>query len=1376
MNEELKLTGNHTDMEVETKTNQASRGHRRSTKHKGPYILGATLGEGAFAKVKVATHIHTGEKVAIKILDKTAMVEDEDDIKRVQKEINILKKLRHKNIIQLYEVMESRKNLYIVMEICEGRELFDYIVEKKRLSDLEACKLFQEIIDGVEYLHSQCIVHRDLKPENLLLDYKNEIKISDFGLSSLYTRGGLLSTPCGTPSYAPPEMLKGDEYNGLLSDIWSCGIILYAMLCGFLPFAESKEEIICQKIIDGDYEMPDYLSPYAVDLLNNILKIDLNDRFDLEKIKAHPWFNLRKPYLRPGILTGYHRIPIDKRILDQVEEYGYNKQKCKTNLENNKYDSITSVYYLCLRKFIKCGGVSVSDLCSDEYINFISDPKNCLEDRNEKILSSRREEIKKTSSSFVEKKEELREANQESNRESNRENRENINVNLNLNLNLSLSGVGVGNLNFSSEIDPTLQHNNLNNNVQSTVPSTIISSRKDKPSTTENTVKQKNNKNLNSSTSQNQSHLHSYNNSNPVASTSHNKTGISDGALTSSSNMHGHKVINSSYIESNTIVNNSNVSNNTKSSIQNKVKAKIKEYSSSVVTPNNFKESSFVHNTKDKDYNSNTSNNFNSVNHLHPIHSVTTTNSHKNSFLANNPIKDKKLANASNSINSSNIKDINNHSISKENKPTVVTLKNINLNSNSVSKQKNTNPINLTHKNKESTPQSVTFRKTPPNLNINQSSSTNNLSEILEGGKNDSNTNTSKQITVTDEDLLDEEINKITQLNGSANVLELIANKLLKSTNFNLPMKKENSGRKASNTSGKSNNNSFMHNRSSSIVSENQQAAVNTNYTNYTNYTSNYHSQSHNLHSGNNVTNSSSNSNSKNSNKKLNNKKVQSADSNFGYVIGVLNEKFKSYYESQKNEVDLNEEDEVIGTELLNNNIGIGQNFIKKLTNKSPSQGNPVNTSSNIQISGNCNSNISQRGNNVNVTLKKTKLNKKVVTVKETDGKFSTRTANNKLKKKNYKEEKETSSETNVLNKIREAHNNKFMDISATFDPDLDSRNETSIDRSESLGSNLKNLRSTTAVPYTQSILEKTKKEINLHNSGNVFSNGFISPKYKKDNKFTFSSNTKPKNMKASIGVISEDDELLNNNLKNRINSPGKKSSEKVEKYSEKHNEKVNREGINLNLTNVTKLTQINETPTAEKGKINKIAKKNTIEKKVTINLTKSEKTEKEKDNTSSNIKTDSAITSVGQMNHQTNTTHLTQISHYTNNTHTHSTGHQSSSLYTSGQNRLKKNLKINESKETTNSSSNVQNQSLLNSFSSMFSPIKAYNKNFFSNKNSNSLILNQIPGEKANNKEYSSILNHKGNNPVSKVKTNYLPKTKIIFVQKYFNLIFLGE
>ena len=179
---------------------------KKRKKKKGNYILEETIGEGAFAKVKLATHIFTGEKVAIKILNKEK-INNTSDIKKIKNEITILQKLKHKNIIQLYEIMETNKNLYIVMEYCEGKELFDLIVRKKRLTERETCRYCQQLINGIEYLHLSNVTHRDLKPENLLLDNKKRIIISDFGLSILSKNNySLLSTPCGTPSYTPPEM------------------------------------------------------------------------------------------------------------------------------------------------------------------------------------------------------------------------------------------------------------------------------------------------------------------------------------------------------------------------------------------------------------------------------------------------------------------------------------------------------------------------------------------------------------------------------------------------------------------------------------------------------------------------------------------------------------------------------------------------------------------------------------------------------------------------------------------------------------------------------------------------------------------------------------------------------------------------------------------------------------------------------------------------------------------------------------------------------------------------------------------------------------------------------------------------------------------
>ena len=373
---------------------------------KGNYILGETIGEGAFAKVKLATHIFTGEKVAIKILDKQVLEADAqnqniqndssflNDMQRIKKEIKILKELRHKNIIQLYEIMESENKLYIVMEYCEGKELFDYIVKRKHLTEKEACRFFQQIINGVEYLHLNNITHRDLKPENLLLTNKKRIKISDFGLSTkTNSYYDFLTTPCGTPSYAPPEMLRGDEYSGIYSDIWSCGIILYTMLVGNLPCAESKEYLIYECIIKHNYEYPSYLSEAVKDLLEKILKVNPQERIGFEQIKKHPWFNIINPRLRPGIIMGVHKIPIDDNILNVVKNYDYKIEDVKYSVENSLYDDKTTIYYLILKQFIKEGKNSNSDLFSSDYLNFIKNLDNWI--KPEKVNDDKFKEYRK---------------------------------------------------------------------------------------------------------------------------------------------------------------------------------------------------------------------------------------------------------------------------------------------------------------------------------------------------------------------------------------------------------------------------------------------------------------------------------------------------------------------------------------------------------------------------------------------------------------------------------------------------------------------------------------------------------------------------------------------------------------------------------------------------------------------------------------------------------------------------------------------------------------------------------------------------------------------------------------------------------------------
>ena len=367
-------------MDEENNTKEINQNTKKKL-NKGPYLLGEVLGEGAFAKVRLATQIHIKEKCAIKIVNKR-LLEDTKDVQRLRKEIKILKTIRHKNIVQLYDIMESKMNLYFVMEYCKGGELFDYIVKKKRLLEKEACIFFQQIINGVEYLHSQGIIHRDLKPENLLLNEKNQIKISDFGLSTFYTKNNLLQTACGTPSYAPPEMLEGQQYNGEAADIWSCGIILYAMLCGNLPFSESKEEIILKKIKKHDFVIPAYLSKDAQDILYHILKINPDERFTIDKIKKHPWFNMIMPHLTNGLSINSIKIPVDDNILEMVKNSGFNPDECKELLLVNKFCSLTSIYYLCLNKFVREGGKSISDLESDLFEKYISDKNNYIVSEN----------------------------------------------------------------------------------------------------------------------------------------------------------------------------------------------------------------------------------------------------------------------------------------------------------------------------------------------------------------------------------------------------------------------------------------------------------------------------------------------------------------------------------------------------------------------------------------------------------------------------------------------------------------------------------------------------------------------------------------------------------------------------------------------------------------------------------------------------------------------------------------------------------------------------------------------------------------------------------------------------------------------------------
>ncbi|XP_038987680.1 CBL-interacting protein kinase 8-like isoform X3 [Phoenix dactylifera] len=264
----------------------------------GKYEVGRTIGAGTFAKVKFAQNTESGESVAMKVLDRATIIKHKmvDQIKR---EIFIMKLVRHPHVVRLYEVLASRTKIYIILEFITGGELFDKIVHHGKLSEADARRYFQQLVDGVDYCHSKGVYHRDLKPENLLLDSQGNLKISDFGLSAVSAQGvSLLHTTCGTPNYVAPEVLSHKGYDGAVADTWSCGVILYVLMAGYLPFDEVDLTTLYNKIEKAEFSCPSWFSVGAKSLIHRILDPNPASRIRIEEIRCHEWF--RKNYVPVG--------------------------------------------------------------------------------------------------------------------------------------------------------------------------------------------------------------------------------------------------------------------------------------------------------------------------------------------------------------------------------------------------------------------------------------------------------------------------------------------------------------------------------------------------------------------------------------------------------------------------------------------------------------------------------------------------------------------------------------------------------------------------------------------------------------------------------------------------------------------------------------------------------------------------------------------------------------------------------------------------------------------------------------------------------------------------------------------------------------------
>ncbi|MCL7029368.1 hypothetical protein MKW94_003986 [Papaver nudicaule] len=308
----------------------------------GNYELGRTIGEGTFAKVKFAKNSETGEPVAIKILDKEKVLKHKMS-EQIRREIATMKLIQHPNVVRLFEVMGSKTKIFIVLEFITGGELFDKIVNHGRMIEDEARRYFQQLINAVDYCHSRGVFHRDLKPENLLLDVKGNLKISDFGLSALSQQvqdDGLLHTTCGTPNYVAPEVLDDRGYDGAKADLWSCGVILFVLLSGYLPFDDSNLMNLYKKISVAEFTCPPWLSFGAMKLITRILDPNPETRITIPEMLEDPWF---KKGFKPPVFEEKDHANLDdvNAVFKDSEEYHVTEKREEQPVAMNAFELIS---------------------------------------------------------------------------------------------------------------------------------------------------------------------------------------------------------------------------------------------------------------------------------------------------------------------------------------------------------------------------------------------------------------------------------------------------------------------------------------------------------------------------------------------------------------------------------------------------------------------------------------------------------------------------------------------------------------------------------------------------------------------------------------------------------------------------------------------------------------------------------------------------------------------------------------------------------------------------------------------------------------------------------------------------------------------------
>eukprot|EP00063_Salmo_salar_P033058 XP_014007893.1 PREDICTED: serine/threonine-protein kinase SIK2-like [Salmo salar] len=324
----------------------------------GFYEIIRTLGKGNFAVVKLACHKVTKTQVAIKIIDKKRL--EPSDLKKIYREVEVMKLLNHPHIIKLYQVMETKDMLYMVMEYARNGEMFDYLLSLGRLSESEARRKFCQILSAVDYCHSNHIVHRDLKAENLLLDSNMDIKVADFGFGNFFSEGQFLSTWCGSPPYAAPEVFEGIEYEGPPLDIWSLGVVLYVLVCGVLPFDGPSLPALRQRVREGRFRIPFYMSQDCENLVRRMLVIEPAKRITVARIKKHRWMKSDPPATAAPPETPQPNPAPDAEpclgenysepVLGLMQTLGIDRQRTIESLQSSSYNHFSAIYRLMLEK------------------------------------------------------------------------------------------------------------------------------------------------------------------------------------------------------------------------------------------------------------------------------------------------------------------------------------------------------------------------------------------------------------------------------------------------------------------------------------------------------------------------------------------------------------------------------------------------------------------------------------------------------------------------------------------------------------------------------------------------------------------------------------------------------------------------------------------------------------------------------------------------------------------------------------------------------------------------------------------------------------------------------------------------------------------